>query len=147
MASVLNGLRGLKYRELTHVLAMPDDEYAAYLAEVQSLKPKKPTLWKRQNVKTDGSTQTVRYDEQGFYTRWLNQRVDMKSVSMIAELEREQRSRGPLHGFGCQSIAYEAPTMYHSDMDRMQVQTHTGNHNLRNHPIHVPTNPGESVRG
>jgi len=32
-------------------------------------------------------------------------------------------------------------------MDRMLVQTHTGNHTARNHPIAVATKPGEPVRG
>ena len=60
MATVLDGIRGLNILHLTHMIAMPDDEYATYLAEVRGLKPKKQKLWKRRNVKTDGSTQTIR---------------------------------------------------------------------------------------
>ena len=147
MATVLDGIRGLNILHLTHMIAMPDDEYAAYLAEVRCLKPKKQKLWKRQNVKTDGSTQTIRFDGEGFYTQWLNQRVAVKSVSMIAELEREQRLRGPLHGFGIQGINYKDRAAYHADMDRMQDETHTGKHHPRNHRIGVPTKAGEPVRG
>ena len=84
------------------------------------------------NVKTDGSSQTIRFDGEGFYTQWLNQRVAVKSVSMIAELERETLSHtGPeLHGFGAQGIDYRNPASYHASMDRMQDETHTGNHQM-----------------
>ena len=147
MANILDGIRGQKILDLTQVIAMPDDEYAIYLADVLSLKPKKQKQWKRQNVMTDGSMKTIRYDGQGFYTQWLNQRVDVKSVSMITKLEREIRSRGPLHGFGGQGNNYRDPVSYHADMDRMQDETHTGKHHSSNHPIRVPTRAGEPVRG
>ena len=148
MDSILNEIRGEKTLDLQHFIAMPDDEYAAYLAEVRSLKPKKQKLWKRWNEMTDGSTKTIRYDGNGFYTQWLNQRVAVKSVSMIAELEREQLSRGPLHGFSCQGIQnYQDRSVYHTEMNVRQVATHTGNHQPRNHPIRVPTSVGEPVRG
>ena len=147
MGSILDDIRGKKILDLQHMLAMPDDEYAAYLAEVRSLKPKKQKLWKRRNVMTDGSTKTIRYDGNGFYAQWLNQRVAVYSVSMVAELEREQLSRGPLHGFGAQGNNYRDPVSYHADMNVRQAATHTGNHQPRNHPIRVPTRAGEPVRG
>ena len=147
MGSILDDIRGEKILDLQHMLAMPDDEYAAYLAEVRSLKPKKQKLWKRWNEMTDGSTKTIRYDGNGFYTQWLNQRVAVYSVSMVAEREREQLSRGPLHGFGAQGNNYRDPVSYHADMDRMQDETHTGKHHSRNHRIGVPTRAGEPVRG
>ena len=149
MATVLDGIRGLNILHLTHMIAMPDDEYATYLAEVRGLKPKKQKLWKRRNVKTDGSTQTIRFDGEGFYTQWLNQHVAVKSVSMITELEREVQSHTgfELHGFGAQGINYRNPASYHASMDRMQDETHTGNHQPRNHRIHVRTKAGEPVRG
>ena len=40
MASVLDGIRGKKAKEVVNIIAMPDDEYSLYLAEVQSPKPK-----------------------------------------------------------------------------------------------------------
>ena len=40
MASILDDIRGQKIPDLTRILAMPDEAYAAYLAEVRSLKPK-----------------------------------------------------------------------------------------------------------
>ena len=146
MASVLDGIRGKKSKVWTHVMAMPDDEYALYLAEVQRLKPKKWPQWKHRHVKTDGSTQTIRYDGQGFYTQWLNQRVAVESVSRIAELEREQLPRGPLHAYGCQMADLSDVATYHSEMERMQIETRTGNHQPRSHPIRVPTRAGEPVR-
>ena len=148
MGSILDEIRGLKTLDSQHFIAMPDDEYAAYLAEVRSLKPKKQKLWKRRNVMTDGSTKTIRYDGNGFYAQWLNQRVALYSVSMVAELEREQLSRGPLHGFSCQGIQnYQDRSVYHTEMNVRQAATHTGNHHPRNHQIRVPTSVGEPVRG
>ena len=148
MGSILDEIRGVKTLDLQHMLAMPDDEYAAYLAEVRSLKPKKQKLWKRRNVKTDGSTKTIRYDGKGFYTQWLNQRVVVESCSMIAEHEREIRSRGPMHGFSAQGIRnYQDRDVYHAYMNQTQVDTHTGNHHPRNHRAGVPTKAGEPVRG
>ena len=148
MASILDEIRGVKSRDLQHFIAMPDDEYAAYLAEVRSLKPKKQKLWKRWNEMSDGSTKTIRYDGNGFYAQWLNQRVAVYSVSMVAELEREQLSRGPLHGFSRQGIhSYQNRSVYHTEMNVRQAATHTGNHHPRNHQIRVPTSVGEPVRG
>ena len=147
MASVLDGIRGIRFQELTHMIVMPDDEYAAYLTEVQRLSPKGQKKWKRHNVKSDGSTQTIRYDKSGtFFTRWLNERVSVKSVSMIAELECVQKSCPGLHGFVCQSNRYKDTPSYHTDLDRMQADSHTGKHRPRNHPISVPTRAGEPVR-
>ncbi len=148
MASVLDEIRGKKAKEVMHFLAMPDDDYALYLAEVRSLKPKQQKYWKRRNEKTDGSTQTIRYDGQGFYTQWLNQRVAVHSVSRIAELEREELSRGPLHACFRQVADLDISDVatYHSEMDRMQTETRTGNHQPRSHPIRVPTRAGEPVR-
>ena len=97
---------------------------------------------------TDGSKKTIRYDGHGFYAQWLNKRVQVKSVSMIAELEREMISRGPLYGFSAQGIQnYQDPEVYHARMDEMQVTTHTGNHRPRNHRIGVPTRACEPLRG
>ena len=147
MASVLDPGRGKKCEgESTHFIAMPDDEYAVYLAEVRRLKPKQQKTWKRRNVKTDGSTQTIRYDGQGFYTQWLNKRVSVEPVSMNAEREQEQRSRGPQHGFFCQVANDQDVATYHAEMDQMQIETRTGNHQPRSHPIRVPTRASEPVR-
>ena len=66
MASVLDGIRENKKFDWTSLIAMPDGEYAAYLAEVRSLKPKQQKKGKRRNVNTDGSTQTIRFHGPGF---------------------------------------------------------------------------------
>ena len=80
------------------------------------------------------------------YTRWLNERVSVKPVSMIAELERVQTSCPGLHGFVRQNNRYKDTPTYHAEIDRMQAESHTGNHRPRNHPISIPTRAGEPVR-
>jgi len=146
MASVLDPCRGVRAKESTQLIMMPDDEYARYLDEVRRLPKKQQRKWKRHNEKTDGSTSTIRFDGQEFYTRWLNQRVVMKSQSMIAELQREHDARpGSITTVQLQN--YQDDDVYHAGMDRMLVETHTGNHTARNHFVGVPTKPGEAVRG
>ena len=93
MASVLDPCRGVRAKESTQLIMMPDDEYARYLDEVRRLPKKQQRKWKRHNEKTDGSTSTIRFDGQEFYTRWLNQRVVLKSQSTIAELQRGHDAR------------------------------------------------------
>ena len=155
MAIVLDGIRGMATKELTHIIGMPDEEYAFYQAEVKRLPLNQQMKWKRRNEKSDGSTQTTRYDGPEFYTRWLNQRVSVKSVSMIAELERFQRARPSLHGLICKGNCQcdlrrdgvPVADAWHAEIDRLHTETRTGNHQPRNHPTRVPTRAGEPVRG
>ena len=59
MASVLDACRGVRSKDTTQFIAMPDNEYAFYLNEVRSLPKKQQRKWKRHNEKTDGSTSTI----------------------------------------------------------------------------------------
>ena len=144
MASVLNRCRGVQAKNKEHRIAMPDDEFAVYLSEVQGMRPKGQRRWKRRNEKSDGSTQTIRYDGEGFYTQWLNQRVRVLSVSQITELAR---GLGERELMTCQVDDYMDERVYHNAMDQMIRETHTGNHRPRNHPVAIPTTAGEPVRG
>ena len=67
MASVLDPCRGVRAKESTQLIMMPDDEYARYLDEVRRLPKKQQRKWKRRNEKTDGSTSTIRFGGQEFY--------------------------------------------------------------------------------
>ena len=146
MATVLDACRGARTKEWIRYLMMTDDEYTLYLDEVRRLPKKEQRKWKRQNEKTDGSTTTIRFDGKEFYTQWLNQRVVVKSQSMIAELQREHDAHpGSITTVQLQN--YQDDDVYHAGMDRMLVETHTGNHTARNHFVGVPTKPGEPVRG
>ena len=150
MATVLDACRGLRSKERIQTMQMTDSEYACYLDEVRRLPKKEQRKWKRRNEKTDGSTSTIRFDGKGFYTQWLNQRVPVLSQSMTAELRKEHDAeRGCISK--CQIEGYLShevdDTTYHAGMDRMMAETHTGNHTARNHPVAVPTKPGEPVRG
>ena len=146
MASVLDGCRGVRSKDTTQLIAMPDDEYAFYLNEVLALPKKQQRKWKRQNEKTDGSTSTIRFDGQEFYTQWLNQRVLLKSQSMVAKLRMEHDAQPRCASFS-EIENFQDNDVYHAEMDRKQVETHTGNHTSRNHQISVPTRSGEPVRG
>ena len=143
MASVLDGCRGVRSKVTTQLIVMPDDEYAFYLNEVLALPQKQQRKWKRQNEKTDGSTSTIRFDGQEFYTQWLNQRGLLKSQSMVAKLRMEHDAQPRCASFS----EIENFQDIHAEMDRMQVETHTGNHTARHHPISAPTGAGQPVRG
>ena len=146
MASVLDACRGVRSKDTTQLIAMPDDEYAFYLNEVGSLPKKRQRKWKRHNEKTDGSTSTIRFDGQEFYTQWLNQRVLLKSQSMVAKLRMEHDAQPRCASFS-EIEDFQDNDVYHAEMDRKKVETHTGNHTARNHPISVRTGAGQPVRG
>ena len=73
---------------------------------------------------------------------------------MIADLER-MRARHGLPGLLYQGNALcdegrdgiSVADTWHTEMDRLQTETRTGNHQSRNHPTRVPTRAGEPVRG
>ena len=147
MASILNRMRGVKAKTVTQSMAMPDAEYAAYLADVTSLPRKEQKKWKRHNELTDGTTVTVRFDGE-FYTNWLNQRVVMYPISKVHEMKAAiLRGKSKEHdGMMIQTDATD-PLELHTFMDHAQADSATGNHGPRNHSIAVPTRAGEPVRG
>ena len=146
MASILNAGRGIRAKEQINMILVTDEEYASYLDSVRSLPKKEQKKWKRQNEKTDGSTSTIRFDGQGFYAQWLNSRVEVKSQSMIASLTKEHDAHKG-HISKVQIEDFQDTQAVHSAIDQMLVDTHTGKHTSRNHPIAVPTKPGQPVRG
>ena len=144
MASIINNIRGIRAKETTHVLLMTDYEYDFYLNEVQALSKKEQKQWKRRNEKTDGSTSTIRYDGKNLYTQWLNCRVEVKSQSMMAAIQ--QADVKPADVIKYQVDNFHDTDAMHSAIDQMQIDTHTGKHYPRNHPVRVPTRAGEPVR-
>ncbi len=148
MASILNPMRGIKAKKKTQALAMTDKEYDYYLAEVTALSKKDQNKWKRRNELTDGSIVTIRFAHGQFYANWLNQRVILYSLSEIRKVQEEIRRGESEHdGFGLISGVSNDVLEYHSLMDRVQAESSTGNHGPRNHPVRIPTQAGEPVRG
>ena len=149
MASILNNIRGKAFcsgKEFeAHVLLMTDLEYDAYLKEVQKLPKKEQKKWKRRNEKSDGSTSTIRFDGKGLYTHWLNCRVDVVSQTMMAEISS---TRQVLPGLvtAHQLDNFQNSEALHNLMDQTLIQTHSGKHRPRNHPVRVPTRAGEPLR-
>ena len=144
MASIIKNCRGIRAKEITHVILMTDDEYNFYLNEVQALSKKEQKQWKRRNEKTDRSTSTIRFDGKNLYTQWLNCRVEVKSQSMMAAIQ--QADVKPADIIKHQFDNFQDTDALHNAMDQMQIETHTGKHNPRNHPVRVPTCAGEPVR-
>ena len=146
MASMLDASRGIRVKEQINMILVTDEEYMSYLDSVRSLPKNEQKKWKRQNEKTDGSTSTIRFDGQSFYAQWLNSRVEVKSQSMIADMVKEcDASKGYISKV--QIGDFQDTRAVHAAMDQMLVGTHTGKHTSRNHPIAVPTKPGQPVRG
>ena len=144
MASILNNSRGIRAKEITHVLLMTDYEYDFYLNEVQALSKKEQKQWKRRNENTDGSTSTIRFDGKNLYTQWLNCRVEVKSQSMMAAIQQEEVK--PAEIIKHQFDNFQDTDAMHRAIDQMQIETHTGKHTPKNHPVRVPVRAGEPVR-
>ena len=145
MASIIKAGRGIRAKEQTHVILMIDVEYESYLNEVRALSKKDQKKWKKHNEKTDGSTSTIRFDGKNLYTQWLNSHVDVVSQSMMTDIQKEREGQSQLVT-KIQLEDYQNTENVHAYMDQMLIETHTGKHTSRNHPIRVPTSAGEPVR-
>ena len=152
MASILDrcrgisdAKRGIRVIERSHRLMMSDPEYNSYLNEVQALSKKDQKKWKRKNVKSDGSVSIIRFNGKGLYTQWLNLHVDVISQTMLEDLTRE-RENHPQNVTLVETDSWRNTEALYEDFGQRLIESHTGNHTCRNHPVRVPTNAGEPVR-
>ena len=67
--------------------AVPDEVYQSWIDELESLPLKQRRKWKTKVDRSDGSRQTIRFEnKRGFYAYYLNQRIVCASVSQCNEL-------------------------------------------------------------
>ena len=144
MASVLDAFPGYTNKDFVFMSAVPDECYANWVAKIESLKPKDRKQWKCSVERSDGSTQTVRFEKDGFYSHYLNQRIRVISVSGSNRLREEKPTTTHLQFEETFQMDRESFFHFH---DEQMAAAHTGNHRPRNHRIGVPTRAGEPVRG
>ena len=144
MASVIDGFRGYQYEDVVFMNAVPDESFAEWVTEIESLKPKDRKKWKCRLDRTDGSAQTVRFEKDGFYSNYLNQRIRVITVSEANRLLEKEPTNTHLQYEEAFQMNYNSWCDFHDEQMRA---SHTGNHQPRNHAIRVPTRAGEPVRG
>ena len=148
--------------------SVPVDSIEMWKAEIAALPVRKRKNWKGSMTDRFGVRGVVVYDPQGIevpgYGRsHFKHRMNEQKKSMYAT-EQEWRPVMPM-GWQQQEPAGAFNTYIHVrtgndaamdghtpeiQHDMLQTETHanqTGNHEPRNHPIRVPTAPGEPVRG
>ena len=145
MASVLDAFRGRDRKKHTFLTAaVPDEVYQSWIDELESLPLKQRRKWKTKVDRSDGSTQTIRFEKKGFYAYYLNQRIVCASVSQCNELREANLMSTHVQYEQMFSMDYRSFCDFH---DEQMAAAQTGNHQPRNHAVRVPTRAGEPVRG
>ena len=153
---------------LFHTTSVPPHKYAAMESEVASLTPKQRKKWKSVLQDTFGQKTAVRYNEAGvpihgkdFTSHFENKMSGQKQ----GKLQTNQQWR-PVIPIGLPMVdspEYRNVLILRRGSDSMldgmtpqeqsaalhadRIANYTGNHDARDHPVRVPTRPGEPVRG
>ena len=116
-----------------------DEDWAEMMASFQAAK--KPSKWKFKMLMETGEHSVVRHEDGHFVKSYRGETVLLLSMSDVKELERLKRFS-----------EYVGPRPSATDgtdgefVQRFEERA-TGNHQPRNHPVRVPTAPGQPVRG
>ena len=147
--------------------SVPVDSIEMWKAEIAALPVRKRKNWKGSMTDRFGVRGVVVYDPQGIevpgYGRThFKQRMNEQKKSMYAT-EQEWRpvmpmgwqQQEPAGGLNIWHIRTgtdatmdgHTPQIQHDMLETEKRANQMGNHEPRNHPIHVPTAPGEPCRG
>ena len=146
--------------------SIPDDQFAAFEAEVALMKPRKRKNWKGHLRNTPGENVLVRYNEQGVVVPGTNfvshfeSKVSRQKQSMMGSAATEWRIVKP---FGVtpdikdnlvtvrrgRDVALDSltPDMQFAALAAQIEENRTYNHTPHRHHVSVPTRSGEPVRG
>ena len=147
--------------------SIPDDQFAAFEAEVAQLKPRKRKNWKGIITNTAGENVLVRYIEQGVvvpgtsFVSHFESKMSRQKQSMMGSAAKEWRIVKP---FGVRletgeqnivsirrgsDVALDglAPDMQIAALTAQIEENRTYNHTPHRHYVSVPTRCGEPVRG
>ena len=138
------------------VVTVDDSRYHAWMAEVRALKPNKRKNWKATLINQRGEGTRVRYNEASGH---LDNYSPAHANSMMKKYTPWVRV-GPSSPEWCTTQCTRvipitrvgAAYMVSDEVGQMTFQeelqsNHTGHHQPRNHPVQVPTAPGEPCRG
>ena len=147
--------------------SVPADGIERWKAEIAALPARKRKNWKGGTIDRFGARCVVVYDPQGIevpgYGRThFKQRMSEQKKSMYAT-EQEWRpvmlmgwqQQEPAGGWNILHVRTgtdatmdgHTPETQHDMLKTEKRANQTGNHETRNHPIRVPTAPGQPVRG
>ena len=121
------------------VAPIVDESWEAMTASFRAAA--KPAKWKYQLVGDSGECCNVRYINGRFVRSHLGQELDLLPHSLMLEMER-----GRVEGVEVRGSIAACPDTTAGFLQRM-LELRTGNHQPRNHPVRVPTAPGQPVRG
>ena len=147
--------------------SVPVDSIEMWKAEIAALPVRKRKNWKGSMTDRFGARGVVVYDPQGIevpgYGRThFKQRMNEQKKSMYATEQewrpvmpmgwQQQEPAGGLNIFHVRTgndapRDGHTPQIQHDMLETEKRANQTGNHEPRNHPIRVPTAPGEPVRG
>ena len=116
-----------------------DEDGELMMASFQAAK--KPAKWKFQMLMETGEISVVRHVAGRFVQSYRGQEVMLLPLSRAAELERTG---------AFSSFVGERPLDTTATLEEFENRLNdrlTGNHQPRNHPVRVPTAPGQPVRG
>ena len=107
----------------------------------------KPSKWKYRIRADTGELFTVRHVNGKFIKNYLGQEMELLPLSTSQEVERllppDQRF---LASNGAQ-IRLNEVAGTDAEWEARLAENITGNHQPRNHPVRIPTGPGQPVRG
>ena len=116
-----------------------DESWEVMMASFRAAK--KPAKWKYQIVDDTGACFNARYVDGRFVRSHLGQELTLMPHSLMLEMEQ----RG-IEGKTFQGSVATCPDTTRGFIDCV-LELRTGNHQPRNHPVKVPTAPGQPVRG
>ena len=128
---------------VANLSAVPDETYALWVNEIDSISPKQRKRLKFKLEMGDGCLQTVRFEGDGFYSYYLNRRIKCISASEGNLLRALKPDTTVQH----EEVFHLDEESWCDFVDGQIEATHTGNHQPRNHRISIPTRAGEPVRG
>ena len=142
--------------------SVPADAIEMWKAEIAALPVRKCKNWKGSMIDRFGVRGGVVYDPQGIevpgYGRtYFKQRMNEQKKSMYGTAQewrpvmpmgwQQQEPAGGLNMLHVRTGTDTTMEIQHDMLVTEKRANQTGNHEPRNHPIRVPTAPGEPVRG
>ena len=122
-------------QKVRKVAPMLDDSWEEMMANFEAAK--KPAKWKYQIMGESGEHFSVRYVDGCFVRSYMGGELTIVPHSVLLEWKREHVGRDAV--LACP----DTPEAF----VRRALERYTGNHQPRNHPVRVPTAPGQPVRG
>ena len=127
-----------------HINILLDAEWEVMMASFR--RAPKPSKWKHHIRADTGELFTVRHVKGRFIKHYLGQEMELIPLAQAREVFRLLPPDQRIIASNGQQINMEEVAGTDAEWEARLVENITGNHQPRNHPVRVPTAPGQPVR-